>query len=125
MHETTDYRGNGLGMGKRRGTWPTIVLALGLACVIGLRVAAQTPVPQTPPATPPPPAERPAEPPAHGGPEVAPAPRPRSGGQDAPRFPAHQRPPADPAVLERGRAQYAGLCSACHGVDARGGQLGG
>jgi cytochrome c oxidase cbb3-type subunit 3 len=28
-------------------------------------------------------------------------------------------------VLERGRAQYAGVCSACHGADARGGQLGG
>ena len=28
-------------------------------------------------------------------------------------------------MLERGKAQYAGLCSACHGADARGGQLGG
>jgi len=28
-------------------------------------------------------------------------------------------------VLDRGKAQYAGICSACHGADARGGQLGG
>ena len=41
------------------------------------------------------------------------------------RFPAHQRPPVDPAVLERGRGVYVGSCGACHGVDARGGQLGG
>ncbi len=31
----------------------------------------------------------------------------------------------DPAVLERGRGVYVGSCGACHGVDARGGQLGG
>ena len=42
-----------------------------------------------------------------------------------PRFPAHQRPPVDPAVVERGRGLYVGACGACHGVDARGGQLGG
>jgi cytochrome c oxidase cbb3-type subunit 3 len=96
-------------------------LVLGLIFVIGLRGAAQVPAPQTPPATANPPAQRPAEPPAHGEVEAP----PRSGDRDAPRFPAHQRPPAEPAVLERGRAQYAGLCSACHGGDARGGQLGG
>jgi cytochrome c oxidase cbb3-type subunit 3 len=56
---------------------------------------------------------------------VAPPPRPQGEEREAPRFPAHQRPPADPAVIERGRAQFAGLCSACHGADARGGQLGG
>src|SRR6185436_21126345 len=42
-----------------------------------------------------------------------------------PRFPAHQRPLPSAEVLERGKAQYAGVCSACHGADARGGQLGG
>jgi cytochrome c oxidase cbb3-type subunit 3 len=89
------------------------VLALGLTCVMGLHAAAQDP-----------PAQRPAEPPAHGSPEAAP-PRSQGGGQERPRFPAHQRPPVEPAVLERGRAQYAGRCSACHGADARGGQLGG
>lgn len=40
-------------------------------------------------------------------------------------FPAQQRPPGDPAVIERGRTLYSVNCSACHGVDARGGQLGG
>ena len=40
-------------------------------------------------------------------------------------FPAQQRPPGDPAVIERGRTLYAVTCSACHGVDLRGGQLGG
>jgi cytochrome c oxidase cbb3-type subunit III len=40
-------------------------------------------------------------------------------------FPAQQRPPGDPAVIGRGKTIYATLCSACHGVDLRGGQLGG
>ena len=42
-----------------------------------------------------------------------------------PPFPAHQRPAAPPEVLERGKTMYASMCSACHGADARGGQLGG
>jgi cytochrome c oxidase cbb3-type subunit 3 len=92
------------------------VLALGLTFAIGLHAAAQDPPAQ----------QRPAEPPAHGGPEVTP-PRQQEGQerQERPRFPAHQRAAVDPAVLERGRAQFAGRCSACHGADARGGQLGG
>ncbi len=40
-------------------------------------------------------------------------------------FPAQQRPPGDPAVVERGRTLYGINCSPCHGADARGGQLGG
>jgi cytochrome c oxidase cbb3-type subunit 3 len=64
------------------------------------------------------------QPPAHGGPEAAPPPRPAFQ-EPRPQFPAHQRPPVPPEVLERGKAQYAALCSACHGADARGGQLGG
>jgi cytochrome c oxidase cbb3-type subunit 3 len=40
-------------------------------------------------------------------------------------YPAQQRPPGDPAVIERGRTIYSLRCSACHGVDARGGQLAG
>ncbi len=40
-------------------------------------------------------------------------------------FPAQQRPPADPALVERGRTVFSVTCSACHGADARGGQLGG
>jgi mono/diheme cytochrome c family protein len=35
------------------------------------------------------------------------------------------RPPADPAVLERGKALYGANCAFCHGPDARGGSEGG
>jgi cytochrome c oxidase cbb3-type subunit 3 len=50
----------------------------------------------------------------------------REGGQGRGAvFPQQQRPPGDPAVIERGRSIYSVTCSACHGVDARGGQLGG
>jgi cytochrome c oxidase cbb3-type subunit III len=94
---------------------------------VGLRAAAQAPATPAPPQAgqPPagqPPATPPQQPGAHG--EPAPPPRPADV-QEPPRFPAHQRPPASAEVLERGKAQYAGLCSACHGADARGGQLGG
>ena len=46
------------------------------------------------------------------------------GGQPA-TFPAQQRTLADKAVIERGRSLYSVTCSACHGADLRGGQLGG
>jgi cytochrome c oxidase cbb3-type subunit 3 len=50
----------------------------------------------------------------------------REGGQGRGAvYPAQQRPPGDPAAIERGRSIYSVTCSACHGVDARGGQLGG
>jgi cytochrome c oxidase cbb3-type subunit 3 len=65
-----------------------------------------------PPQTPPPPA-------APGGRGQG-----RGGGRPA-VFPAQQRPPGDPALIERGKTLYAVTCSACHGVDLRGGQLGG
>jgi cytochrome c oxidase cbb3-type subunit 3 len=43
----------------------------------------------------------------------------------APRPSAYPiRPPADPAVLERGRATYGVNCNFCHGSDARGGEGG-
>ena len=35
-----------------------------------------------------------------------------------------QRPPADPTVLERGKALYGVHCNFCHGSDARGGEGG-
>ncbi len=44
------------------------------------------------------------------------------GGGFAAAFP--QRPPADPAALERGKALYSPNCSFCHGADARGGDGG-
>ena len=40
-------------------------------------------------------------------------------------FPAQQRPPGDPAVVARGSSIYAIQCRSCHGVDLRGGDLGG
>src|SRR3954453_12787013 len=36
-----------------------------------------------------------------------------------------QRAPADPAVVERGKAVYGAQCAFCHGQDARGGSEGG
>jgi cytochrome c oxidase cbb3-type subunit III len=40
-------------------------------------------------------------------------------------FPAQQRTPGDPAVIARGNSLYSIYCRACHGVDLRGGDLGG
>src|SRR5665213_2689448 len=40
-------------------------------------------------------------------------------------FPAQQRPPGDPALIARGKAIYSINCQGCHGVDLRGGDLGG
>src|ERR1700757_4584697 len=36
-----------------------------------------------------------------------------------------QRGPSDPAQINRGKALYAVNCVSCHGVDLRGGDLGG
>jgi cytochrome c oxidase cbb3-type subunit 3 len=79
----------------------------GLLLVVA-HVAAQGP-PQTPPQTPP------AAPPGPGG---------RGQGRGA-TFPAQQRPPGDPAVIARGKTLYEINCRACHGVDLRGGDIGG
>jgi cytochrome c oxidase cbb3-type subunit 3 len=96
---------------------------------------AQTAPPQAPPATQTPPPRPPGAvetPPTgeHGGQATTPPAAPQGPGgqgsrQNQPRFPAHQRPPADPAVVARGKAVFAGSCGACHGADGRGGQLGG
>jgi cytochrome c oxidase cbb3-type subunit III len=103
---------------------------VGLTLAVAVRVTAQAQPPTQPPVQTPP-AQPPIE--GHGGPPppgtqpATPAPTPaRPGsGQGQARFPAHQRPAADPVVVERGRGVYSGACAACHGVDARGGQLGG
>lgn len=50
--------------------------------------------------------------------------RGRVGGGGA-TYPAQQRPPADPAVVARGRGLWGVHCGACHGADARGGDQGG
>jgi cytochrome c oxidase cbb3-type subunit III len=47
------------------------------------------------------------------------------GGRGAPPFPAQQRPPGDPALIERGKTIYGLTCASCHGADLRGGQLNG
>ena len=52
----------------------------------------------------------------------------QAGGRGAPpgpRFPAHLRPPDDPAVVERGKQVYSVACRSCHGPDLRGGDMGG
>jgi cytochrome c oxidase cbb3-type subunit III len=69
-------------------------------------------------------------PPAGGAPQ-APAPAGgqgrggRGGGGEPAVFPAQQRPPGDPALIERGKALFSTNCSACHGADLRGGGMGG
>jgi cytochrome c oxidase cbb3-type subunit 3 len=59
----------------------------------------------------------------------APAPQPPAGrGQGrggVATFPAQQRPPGDPAAIERGQALYGASCRLCHGPDLRGGDMGG
>src|SRR5262245_58060688 len=107
--------GDGFRM-QRRTQWMSVsALGLTLTLALGLRAAAQAPAqtptqtPAQPAQTPPaqtPPAQTPGQPGAHG------QPAPPREDEDKPRFPAHQRPAAAPEVLERGRAQYAGLCSA-------------
>ena len=97
-----------------------LALTMGATARIVGEASPQPPAQQQPPPTeghggPPPPGAQPAPPPP-GGPGQR---------RELPRFPAHQRPPADPLVVERGRGLYVGACGACHGADARGGQLGG
>ena len=60
---------------------------------------------------------------AAGGGEAAGA--PAAGQQRQGLYPALQRPPGDPEAIARGRGIYGINCRACHGVDLRGGDLGG
>jgi cytochrome c oxidase cbb3-type subunit III len=63
-------------------------------------------------------AAQPPQPPAPGG---------RGGGRGAitsPRNAYPDRPPADPAAVERGKALYGVNCAFCHGADTRGGDSG-
>ena len=105
----------------RLRAWMSVCLALivGISLTASARHqdAAQAPAPPAAqqPADTQKPAEPPTPPPAHG----------QEREEGPPPFPAQQRPPASPEVLERGKTNYASLCSACHGADARGGQLGG
>jgi cytochrome c oxidase cbb3-type subunit 3 len=47
------------------------------------------------------------------------------GAQAPPTYPAQQRGPGDAALVARGNTLYTLNCRACHGVDLRGGDLGG
>ena len=110
-------------MRVRTGLIAATVVGVTMTVAAGVRgqappaPAAEGAQPQQEHGGPPPPGAQPAQPP--------PGAQPPRGQRQLPRFPAHQRPPADPAVIERGRGVYVGSCGACHGVDARGGQLGG
>lgn len=84
--------------------------AFAMFIAVFVAAAAQAPQTQPPPPQPPPQEGQPAG---------------RGQGRGRGVFPAQQRPPGDPALIERGRSLYTATCSACHGVDARGGQLGG
>ena len=85
-------------------------VALAGLSILSVHVAAQnTPPPQTPPV------------PATQGEGRGQG----RGGRGMPTFPAQQRPPGDPAIIERGKTIYGLTCAACHGADLRGGQLNG
>ena len=72
-------------------------------------------------------AQAPAAPAAQnaGGRGAAPAPAQGGRGRGPATFPAQQRALAPPEVIERGKSIYSVTCTACHGTDLRGGQLGG
>ncbi len=92
------------------------VVAVGTVLGITAAAVAIQGFAQTPPRTQSPPGS---PPPAAG---AAPQGGRRGGGGFAAAYP--QRPPADPASVERGRALYSVNCSFCHGSDARGGEGG-
>jgi len=49
----------------------------------------------------------------------------RGGGRVGGFVPGQQRPPGDPARIERGKTLYGINCTGCHGADLRGGDIGG
>jgi len=91
-----------------------VIVAAAFAASTGVvaHVAAQGTPPQQPPATP----QQPAPPAGRGG---------QGRGGEPPVFPAQQRPPGDPVLIERGKALFTVNCVACHGADLRGGVTGG
>jgi cytochrome c oxidase cbb3-type subunit III len=95
-----------------------VFVASTAALLRGAQAPQQTPPPATPPQTAPAPAPAPAPAQPAGGPQGG-------RGQQPGTFPAQQRPPGDAALIDRGRGIYSTTCTACHGGDLRGGQLGG
>lgn len=92
-----------------------VIVAAAFAATTGVvaRVAAQGTPPAQPPATG---QQQPAPPGGRGG---------QGRGGEPAVFPAQQRAPGDPAVIERGKALFTVNCVACHGSDLRGGVTGG
>jgi cytochrome c oxidase cbb3-type subunit 3 len=119
----------------RQGLIAAAFMGVTIAVVHG--AAQQTPPAQTPPVQTPPVQTPPGQTPAPGQTPPPEQPQPQPGGAQGPGrggqgrgrgpgvFPAMQRPLADPAVIERGKSLFTATCSACHGADARGGQLNG
>jgi cytochrome c oxidase cbb3-type subunit 3 len=108
---------------KLRATAAALFLLWALAITRAESVQqppAPAPAPQTPAAQAPP-----AQAPRGQAPQQPPAGRGRGRGDEPATFPAQQRAPGDPALIERGRGIYSTTCAACHGGDLRGGQLGG
>ncbi|PYR93979.1 MAG: cytochrome C [Acidobacteria bacterium] len=96
-----------------RSRFSLAAAAAALLISVGARLTAQGPPAQPP--TPAPAGQAPAtaQPPGGG----------RGRGQAT--FPAQQRAPGDPAVIQRGKTLYEINCRLCHGADLRGGDMGG
>lgn len=95
-----------------------LAAALAGLTVVAAHVAAQGAPPQAPPAG------------APAGPPQTPAPagrggRGQGGGRGVATFPAQQRPLGDSELIARGKPLFLANCSACHGIDLRGGVTGG
>ena len=104
-------------MGAKKGFEAAVLFLVTIA--VTARMAAQGP-PSTPPrggAQTPPAAGVPGAQGGRGG---------GGGGRRAGGFvPGQQRPPGDPAQIERGKTLYGINCTGCHGADLRGGDMGG
>jgi cytochrome c oxidase cbb3-type subunit III len=100
-------RGQSMNIGR-------VIVAAAFMAFTGVvtHLAAQGTPPPPPAATP----QQPAPPAGRGG---------QGRGGEPPVFPAQQRPPGDPVLIERGKALFTVNCVACHGSDLRGGVTGG
>ena len=90
--------------------WHRLTQCVSVYCCGVLLSGVATAIQQAPPAQTPPTSQ---------------TPQTQGRGRSRELFPAQMRPPADPAVVERGKALYEINCRACHGVDLRGGDMGG